>query len=72
LLAVARLVGLGRHQIPDLLVRELQVGMLLVDVYAGLLEEVVVVARLERLAAVAVDHPHDSKVPLHSQFTQCP
>jgi hypothetical protein len=46
--------------------------MLLVDVGAGLLEEIVVVARLERLTAVAVDHFHDSKVPLHSPFTQCP
>jgi len=70
--AVAGLVGLGLHQLPDLLVRELHVGVLLGDVGARLLDEVVVVAGLERLAAVAVHDPHVSKVPLHSPFTPWP
>jgi hypothetical protein len=70
--AVARLVGLGRHELPDLLVGELHVGVLLIDVRARLLDEVVVVAGLERLAAIAVNDPHVLKVPLHSPFTPRP
>jgi hypothetical protein len=71
-LAVARFVGPGRHELPNLVVRELHVGVLLVHVGAGLLEEILVVAGLERLPAVAVDHPHVSKVPLHTPFTPWP